>query len=174
SQCSALFAVNVKQLDEHTIIYYSYESDWLPYEGGFAVQIADLLIFLKSKGLILTNIKKQNFIVVNQQVKLIDYGKNIEPYTPEKYSQSIKRAYQMLKYPSLSVSEYKQMVSQSYLEQNSAFLFGIEHFHKLLAKRYKEQTHDPIVVDLIKSFNPNSILDYGAGKCKIANILSND
>ena len=78
----------------------------------------------------------------------------------------------MLKYPDLSTGEYKQMISQSYLEEDKAFLFGIEHFRKSLAKRYKEQTHDPIVIDLIKQINPISVLDYGAGKCKIANVLA--
>lgn len=171
-ECSELFAVKTKQLDEHTIIYYSYSENYQPYLGGFSIQLAGLLNFLKSKRLVLTNIKKQNFIIVDKQLKFIDYGKNIEPYSLKKYQKSIERAYQMLKYPDLSTGEYKQMISQSYLEEDKAFLFGIEHFRKSLAKRYKEQTHDPIVIDLIKQINPISVLDYGAGKCKIANVLA--
>lgn len=171
-QCNALFPIKVKQLDDNTIIYYPYDENWQSYEGGFPIQIAELIIFLKSKGLVLTNIKKQNFIILNKQIKLIDYGRNIEVYTPDKYQRSIERAYQMLKYHNLSVSEYKQMISQSYLEKDRAFLFGIEQFYKILDKRYKEQTHDQIIIDLVRSLNPSAILDYGAGKCKIANVLS--
>ena len=171
-QCNALFPIKVKQLDGNTIIYYLYDENWQSYESGFAIQIAELIIFLKSKGLVLTNFKKQNFIVLNKQIKLIDYGRNIEIYTPYKYQQSIERAYQMLKYPNLSILEYKHMITRSYLEKDRVFLFGIEQFHKILDKRYKEQTHDQIVIGLVKYLNPGAILDYGAGKCKIANVLS--
>ena len=39
-------------------------------------------------------------------------------------------------------------------------------------KRYKEELHDDIIIELINKYKPSNILDFGAGKCKIANKLS--
>lgn len=173
SDCPELFPVRIKQLKDNTIIYYPHAPIYEPYNGGYAYEVAELIRFLKDKGLVLTNIKRTNFLLIGKKLKFIDYGKNIERFEETKYQRSVERAYQMLRYPFLSMAEYKQMISMSYMNDSEGFNFGLETFKRLVEKRYKEQIHDPIIVSLIKDKNPKTLLDYGAGKCRIANAFSN-
>lgn len=174
SNCEYLFDINLKQQDGISVIYYPFMKDYETYKGGYTLQLVNLLLFLKSKGLVLTNIKKENFIIANDCLKFIDYGKNIENFSIEKYHKSIERAYQMLKYDFLSSLEFKQLIHLSYQNKENDFNFGIENFKRLFNSQNKEQNHDVIILNLIRKFSPASMLDYGAGKCKIANHLSDE
>ena len=49
---------------------------------------------------------------------------------------------------------------------------GCELFKRVVDKRYKEDLHDGKVINMVNQYHPEKILDYGAGKCKIANTLS--
>ena len=168
-ECDELFSVTFKDLGENSVICYKTNLNYEEYSGGYAFQVADLISFLKTHGLVLTNIKRTNFLLFDKELKYIDYGKNIEVFDEEKYQRSIERAYQMLRYPELSMAEYKEMISKSYLGQSKEIDFGIEAFEKLLKRRYKEQVHDPVIYKIIEDTKPKDFLDYGAGKCKIAN-----
>ena len=161
----------IKVYEDSTIQYikYPYYSSAQAYEGGYAKEIAELLNFLKNQNLLLTNIKRDNFLIVGNTIKFIDYGKNIELYNEEKFEMSIKRSYQMIRYDKLSLAEFKHMISMSYHGLDTYVNFGIENFRKLLNNRQKEDIHDDIIISLIKKYNPQTLLDYGAGKCKIAN-----
>ncbi len=172
--CDQLEKLECVQREEIQYIKYKYYKNCREYKGGFALEIANLIGFLKENNLVLTNIKRSNFLICDGILKFIDYGKNIEPYTLEMYDMSVKRAYQMLKYPFLSISEYKHVISLSHKGMDNNINFGIDSFTKLIQKRSKEDIHDYIVKNLISKYSPNSLLDYGAGKCKIVNQLSTD
>ena len=118
------------------------------------------------------NFKTCNFVVANGKLKLIDYGKSFLPFDTEKYDKSVVRAYELLRYPFLSDEDFKQLI-QRYYQGDSLYLDdGCELFKKVVDKRYKEDLHDGKIINLVKQYHPEKILDYGAGKCKIANMLS--
>lgn len=170
-ECEALYPLKFFQVDGIDIISYPYEKS-KPYHGGHIRQYIDLLRFLKKNGCVFDNFKTCNFVVANGKLKLIDYGKSFLPFDTEKYDKSVVRAYELLRYPFLSDEDFKQLI-QRYYQGDSLYLDdGCELFKKVVDKRYKEDLHDGKIINLVKQYHPEKILDYGAGKCKIANTLS--
>lgn len=170
-ECEALYPLKYFQVDGIDIIRYPYEKS-KPYHGGHIRQFIDLLRFLKKNGCVFDNFKTCNFVVANGKLKLIDYGKSFLPFDTEKYDKSVVRAYELLRYPFLSDEDFKQLI-QRYYQGDTLYLDdGCELFKKVVDKRYKEDLHDGKIINLVKQYHPEKILDYGAGKCKIANTLS--
>lgn len=143
-----------------------------PYEGGHAVELANLLYSLKRRGLTIRNLKKENMIVSKDKLYFIDLGKDIIPYSESAYDEAVERGYQAIEYASLSESDFRVIVSRSHHLDAEALNFNLPVFAELARNRHKEQIHDPLVIELIEKHHPSSLLDYGAGKCKIANALS--
>ena len=169
--CKQLYKLDFFEISDTTVVRYRYE-DSAPYRGGCVNDFAELLRFAEQNGFIFDNFKQSNFIVVNGVVKLIDYGKSFLPFSQKGMDKSIARVYEMLRYPFLSETEFKQLIQRSY---NGLTLYiddGKERFGKLVSRRYKEDIHDSKVLDLVRQIKPSKVLDYGAGKCKIANELA--
>ena len=143
-----------------------------PYEGGHAVELANLLYSLKRRGLTIRNLKKENMIVSKDKLYFIDLGKDIIPYSESAYDEAVERGYQAIEYASLSESDFRVIISRSHHLDAEALNFNLPVFAELARNRHKEQIHDPLVIELIEKHHPSSLLDYGAGKCKIANALS--
>ena len=120
----------------------------------------------------LTNLKSENFKINSGHLVLIDYGKNIEYYTFEKYQRQIKRAFQMFKFYNSTNEQFVEIINLSYKNLDMGYNFGIEFFKILLEKRGKEAIMDDKILSLIKKYKPKTLLDYGAGKCKITNSIS--
>jgi uncharacterized protein (TIGR00725 family) len=169
--CQELFAIEVLNVGDFDAIRYENGKEIEPYRGGHAQELADLIRFLRKRGLALSNIKRDNFLLMEGHLKFIDFGRNIVPLTDETYAQEVHRAYEMLRYPELTIPEYKRVVSLSHLGEDGPLCFGIEAFERLIEKRGKERIHDPLVLSLAQTLKPASVLDYGAGKCKIVNAL---
>ncbi len=164
-----LFPIKVIKEYGHTTITYECPEAAEAYESGHAIEIARLIRFLRKRGLVLKNIKRDNFLIVNGALRFVDYGKDIVPLTDANYEAEVKRAYEMIRYPNLTVPEYKKVVAMSHVGEDGPLCFGIENFKKLIEVRSKESIHDGYVLKRIAEYHPDSILDYGAGKCKIIN-----
>lgn len=80
----------------------------------------------------------------------------------------------MLKYPAVIQNEFTELIEKDYMGDDAELLFGIDKFIKLFGKREKEAIHDGMVIERIKKYSPKTILDYGAGKCKIMKRLKDD
>lgn len=171
NECEALYPLEFFQSDGTDIIRYTYEKS-KPYNGGHIRQFIDFLQFLKKNGCVFDNIKGCNFVVANGKLKLIDYGKSFLPFDTEKYNKSVIRAFELLRYPFLSEEDFKRLIQRYYQGDSQYIDNGCELFRKVVDKRYKEDLHDKKVISIVNQYNPKKILDYGAGKCKIANKLS--
>lgn len=168
------YTLRFEQENEHTILSYHYEASQ-PMRNVKASDFSRMLLFGKEHGFVLTNIKPENFIQTETGLKYIDYGRDIVPFTEEDYQKSIERAFQAFRYYFLSDLEFKEIITQSYHQTADAINSGLDIFKKMLIPTYKEQIHDPSVIQAIRDLNPHRVLDYGAGKCKIANqLVSND
>lgn len=169
--CSQLYSLEFYDLQGKTVIRFRYEPS-VPYNGGYIGDFVQLLRFAEVNGFSFDNYKQSNFVVADGHVKLIDYGKSFLPATTQSRNKSIVRVYEMLRYPFLSEGEFKQLIQRSYNGLTQYLDDGQDQLRKLVEGRYKEALHDGRVLELIISEAPHKVLDYGAGKCKIANALS--
>ena len=166
-----LYPLEFFEIDGATVIRYPYENSQ-PYTGGHAREFAEFLRFIKENGIAYDNYKKDNFVVANGKLKLVDYGKSFLPYSEELHTKSVKRVYEMLRYPFLDKDGFRQIIQRSYREDTAFIDDGYKLFEAITNRRYKEDLHDGIILDLVNEYAPKKVLDYGAGKCKIANGLS--
>ena len=155
-----------------TLLYYEAKGEFLDYQGGYIRDLINLINILKDNNLVLTNLKSENFKINNEHLVLIDYGKNIENYTQEKYERQIKRAFQMFKFYNATNEEFGEIINLSYKNLDMGYNFGISSFELLLENRGKESIMDNKIISLIQKYKPKTLLDYGAGKCKITNSIS--
>ena len=172
--CEQLEKLEFVSLNGYSTIKYSQKGNISKYEGGHTKELVSLIRFLKNENLVISNIKKDNFILLDGKLKYIDYGKSFSKYSCDKYNRMVKRTYEMIKYNNLSLNEFAELIEKDYMNCDSEVLFGINNFNKLFEKREKEAIHDSLIIDKIKEYNPLTILDYGAGKCKITNSLAKD
>jgi GT2 family glycosyltransferase len=170
--CKHLHTLIFDQLGQHPMIVYRFIPNFQPYQGGFTNQFLKLIRFFKSIGVVPTNIKKSNFIVANKVLYYIDYGLSFEPLTEAGYEKFIKRTYQLIRYHFVTEGQFKEIIYRSYQNKDTYINFQLEHFKALLEMRTKEILHDPIMLKWIEELKPKTMLDYGAGKCKIANEVS--
>ena len=98
-KCAQLFQFHPEEMHHYSTISYKMQGVVSKYEGGHTKEIVSLLKFLKDEGLVITNIKKDNFILLDNKLKYIDYGKSFSKYTESNFKQEIQRAYEMLRYP---------------------------------------------------------------------------
>lgn len=167
-----LYRISLHHIHDLTIIKYPYEAS-TPYQGGYFMDFIMMLRDFHKHQLIFSNISARNFIVTdNHQVKLIDYGISFESFTEEKFLRMIERTYHLLHYHHIPILDYKSLINLSYQGLASDFNYHYSLFKKVVFQRYKEMIHDDLILKLINKQKPLKVLDYGAGKCKIANTLS--
>lgn len=168
--CPLLYSLTFEQEDGYTILSYPYEQSQPLYSVN-ASNLSQLIVYGKENGFILTNLKPNNFIQTEHGIKYIDYGKDIIPFSEPNYQRCIERAFQIFRYYFLTDLEFKEIIARSYNHSADAINSGLDKFQQMLIPTYKEQIHDPKIIQTIKQLRPKYMLDYGAGKCKIANQL---
>ena len=161
--------LNINNID---IIKYKF-SKYEKYDSGLYKDFSILINNLREKNIIYTNFKKENFIIIDNKIRLIDLGNSFKEYSnEEEYIKNVKRCFQMLRYPFLNKSEFRELIQYAYSDKTKEIDSGYNIFLDMCKKRYKEELHDDIIIELINKYKPSNILDFGAGKCKIANKLS--
>ncbi len=165
---------NIRFNDALDYAYCSYDTiiNFKKYEGGYAKELAHFLNELRLHGLVINNFKKENILISNNEFIYVDLGRDIVSYSEKDYKKSVERCYQMIKFSNLNKHQFRILISKSYQEENKAFNYALDVFYDLINDKRKEQTHDPIILSLINSHHPSSVLDYGAGKCRIANAIA--
>lgn len=74
------------------VLTYPYEVS-TPYQGGECVQIINLLHSCSKAGIVCNNIHPKNLIKTQREVKLIDYGSDIRPWSELGFEHMARRAY---------------------------------------------------------------------------------
>jgi len=140
-----------------------------PLENITVSQITDFLKFCKQNKFVFTNIKPSNFIQTNSgKVKLVDYGKSFEPFNQEKFLNTIKRAFLVLKNPKMKDKDFQKLTAMINVGEEPNEINGWEKLWRGVEPRKKEEILDTEIVSIIKEFKPEKVLDYGSGKCKTA------
>lgn len=171
--CKYLYPLASHTYKDYKILSYDYEKK-LEWKQPKAKDFVDLLHFGKDHGFCFSNLKPENFIITEDGLRYIDYGKDIVPFDEKLFERSIERSYQVFRYFFLNDTEFKELISRSYSGDTEDINFGMDVYKRMFRETYKEDIHDTKVISTIKKLTPSKILDYGAGKCKIANQLFND
>ncbi|MGD9678789.1 MAG: glycosyltransferase [Vulcanibacillus sp.] len=170
----SLYTIEISKIEYLTIFKYQYETS-TEYNGGHADELIQFIKEFKENDLVFTNVNARNFRVNSKnQLKLIDYGDSFKKWNNDDYQRMILRVYQLLKYNHISIIEFKTLINLSYKKLDTDFNYNFNRFEKVINQRSKEDIHDDLIISNIELLSPNKILDYGAGKCKIANYLSTD
>lgn len=169
------FPRNIYFYDSQEYAYCSYDRiyDFEKYNGGYAKELAKFIDKLRLHGLVINNFKKENILISKGKFIYVDLGRDIIPYSESNYEKSVERCYQMINFSNLSSHDFRILISRSYIDSYKAFNYSLPVFKDLIKGRTKEEIHDPMVINLIEKHHPSSLLDYGSGKCKIANHFSN-
>ena len=171
--CTYLYSLDFSVYKGYLILSHVYEEK-LEWEQSPAKDFVNLLLFGKEHGLCFSNLKPDNFIMTKGGLKYIDYGKDIVPFDEKMFERSIERSFQVFRYYFLKDIEFKELISRSYEGTADAVNSGLEVYRRMFESVYKEDIHDTKVIETIKLLAPFRVLDYGAGKCKIANQLCKD
>jgi SAM-dependent methyltransferase len=140
-----------------------------PLENITVSQLIAFLKFCKQNEFVFTNIKPSNFIQTNSgKVKLVDYGKSFEPFNQEKFVNTIKRAFFVLKNPKMSDKDFQKLTAMINVGEEPNEIGGWEKLWRAVEPRKKEEILDVEIISIIKEFKPEKVLDYGSGKCKTA------
>mgnify|MGYP001352772667 CR=1 FL=1 len=166
--CSLLENIECFETADFRFIRYPYHH-FQPIENITVSEITDFLKFCKQNDFVYTNIKPGNFIrIASGEVKMIDYGKSFEPFSQDKFINTMKRAYLLLKNPKMKDKDFQKLTSLINIGEEPKEIKGWEKLLTAVEPRTKEEILDEEIVEIIKKYNPETILDYGAGKCKTA------
>lgn len=171
--CPYLYPLDFSTYNGYQIMSHKYDKE-LDWEQSPAMNFVNMLLFGKEHGFCFCNLKPDNFIITENGLKYIDYGKDIVPFDKKQFERSIERSFQVFRYYFLKDVDFKELISRSYEGTADAINSGLEVFRRMSSPVYKEDIHDTKVIETIKNLSPSKILDYGAGKCKIANTLSKE
>ena len=142
-----------------------------PFKKAKPTDIISFFKFCKSNDFVYTNIKPSNFIQTNGAIKLIDYGKSFEPYTEDKFLNSIKRAFLLLEFPKMKSDAFKKLTARINMGEEPHEIQGWKKLWRAIEPRNKEEILDSKIVSIITKLKPKRVLDYGSGKCKTASRL---
>lgn len=155
---------------KYDVIKYRYENS-KSYIGGDLQGMIKILQDMYKKKYIYANLTKSNLVVVDNIIKIIDYGRSFIEFTEEGFEKTMKKAYVLSRYPNLCEREFKKISKKIIKNQEDILLIGYKEFRLGVLNRHHVEIHDTIVYDYVKDKRWDSLMDYGAGKCQISNKL---
>ncbi|HCQ28983.1 MAG TPA: hypothetical protein DIU39_01780, partial [Flavobacteriales bacterium] len=174
SQSDFLEKIECFETLKFRFIRYPYHH-FKPLQNIKLTKLIEFLQFCKQNEFVYTNIKPSNFVQTNTgKVKLIDYGKSFEPFNPEKYINTIKRAFLLYKNPTMKIEDFQKLTAQINIGNEPIEINGWEKLWRAIEPRKKEEILDAEIVSIIKEFKPEKVLDYGSGKCKTAKLIERE
>lgn len=153
----------VEMHEETLIITYPYENSE-PYRGGMGRELIGLLRECKRNGIVFRNMHPKNLRVVNQTVKLIDYGSDLRRYSDAGYRSMAERAW--LSWRFSHRPDLDELMTRVLHEEKLPEMNGFERFWAALnderpsATRIVSDLVDPVVF----TSGAKTVLDYGCGK----------
>jgi len=148
------------------ILVYDYE-EGTRYRGGQGGALRLLLDECRAAGIVCNNIHPDNLIVTSEgDVKLVDYGADVVPFTQEGWMLMARRVWLSGRYAARA--DLKDLMRRSLDDPSLPELLGIEAFLAADPGATKEMLLDARMKDVIAELGPRSVLDYGCGKGRLA------
>jgi SAM-dependent methyltransferase len=163
-----LESIECFEIEENKFIRYPFHQ-FKPLQNVQPTEIVSFLKFCKKNDFVFTNINPKNCIQsLTGQMKLIDYGKSFEPYTDEKLLNATKRAFLLWQFPKMDNDSFQKLTARINVGEVPEEINGWETFWYAVSPRIKEEILDSQIISIIKTLQPQRLLDYGSGKCKTA------
>ncbi|WNY29262.1 hypothetical protein MmiEs2_14870 [Methanimicrococcus stummii] len=138
------------------------------YKGGYLDEIRNMLLELRNRELVFTNICPGNLIVNSGNVKLIDLGRSWIPFSEIEFHKMCIRAY--LTYRWHFRDDLKELMNKAMTDESIPELAGFNLFLKSMEKTSKKEMLDPSVIKLCNNYK--HIFDFGCGRGSIAEVLA--
>ena len=159
----------VRRRGDHVVAVYPYEAG-TRYEGGHLDGMFTLLRECRKAGLACRNIHPDNLLVTPSGLKLIDYGSDIVTASDGDFEQMCRRAF--LTYRFHFRSDLKRLMTRALSDANLPELSGLEQFMNALDPRGLDNLFYRPITQFVLASQPKSALDYGCGKGRLAERLS--
>ena len=165
-----LYALNdVRSTGSSAVVTYDYEPS-TPYTGGHGKSLIRLLQGCRQVGIVCNNIHPDNLVLAATGVKLIDYGADVRPFTEEGFEHMARRAF--LSYRHAGRTDLKEVMRAALDRHDLPELDGLQRFREALEPVSKERLLDLPLAAELGSGEGRTVLDYGCGKGKLAEMLS--
>jgi len=123
----ALYEVVAK--GKNVVLTYPYEVS-TAYKGGYTEQVINLLHSCSKAGIVCNNIHPKNLIKTQNEVKLIDYGSDIRPWSELGFEHMARRAYLTIHYA--NHPDLKLLLRQTLSCLDIPQMFGYKEFRQRL------------------------------------------
>jgi glycosyltransferase involved in cell wall biosynthesis/SAM-dependent methyltransferase len=153
------------------VLVYPFESS-TSYSGGCGPDLIALLRECKQHGIVCRNIHPKNLRVAASGLKLVDYGSDLRPFSPEGYHSMAQRAWLTWRWhhrPDLGELMRRALTGDPIPE-----LVGFDLFWKALCDEHPDAsaTVADLVAPEIQRLGARRVLDYGCGKGVLARRLA--
>lgn len=136
----------------------------LPYTGGYGAGMIALLAALKQRGIVLWDITPKNLRRKKSDVRLIDYGQHIHPFTAHDFDLMARKAWLCVRVAHRD--NLRAMLTASLTNKNMPELRGYEILKTAIEQfAVRSRVPDSALYEATKE-GAQRILDYGAGKGK--------
>ena len=146
------------------VLVYPFEPSE-PYGGGHGPGIVDLLAECRRHGIVCHNIHPDNLRLVDERVRLIDYGSDIRPLESKRdFDAMCRRAW--LSWRWANRPGLKDIMRRALNDARLPELEGFDRFRETVRRvTGRDEASDDIVLGMIGE--AGSVLDYGCGKGRI-------
>jgi SAM-dependent methyltransferase len=160
---------DIRFVDGHLILKAEYVHG-NTYNGGKIQEIISMLKECKFSGIVIKNLAPKNLIANEVELKFVDIGRDIVPYTEKGYMLMCRRAY--LTYRWHFRNDINELFHRSNLDGDFPELFGFNYFMDMLQYRNTEEISVPFVEGALSSTDCKRILDYGCGNGHISDDMA--
>ncbi|MGQ0615082.1 MAG: glycosyltransferase [Planctomycetaceae bacterium] len=144
-----------------SILTYRYEPS-RPYRGGQGAGLVRLLRECRDRGVVCSNLHPDNLRVVGNAVKLVDYGRDLEPFTEKGFRHMCVRAWLTWRWhhrPDLKV-----LMRRALKDSELPELDGLARFLDAVSGTGSRSRLRSLLVALALGSGARRVLDYGSGK----------
>lgn len=168
--CATLYPISqVRHGGDETALAYPFERGE-PYTGGHLDGILQFLRECRAAGIVCNNVHPDNFIVVDGDIKLVDYGVDIVSFTEDRFLRMCRRAFLMYRFHDWS--DLRQIMRRALREDDLPHLNGFAHFMRQVAPEDEKAQLDELLLDMTLTDKPSTVFDYGCGKGKSAEAMA--
>lgn len=162
-----LLAFNQEGRD--AVLTYPFEPSE-PYIGGHGLGLVNLLVECRQQGVVCRNIHPNNLRVVDDRVRLIDYGSDVLRLDDDhEFATMCQRAW--LSFRHHDRPDLKTLMRQALRQTDLPELAGFHGFYDAVLRMTGErQATEDIALEFVG--RPAHVLDYGCGSGKLAKTLA--
>ena len=161
--------LDFKQEGRDAVLTYPFEPSE-PYTGGHGRGLVALLVECRQQGVLCRNIHPDNLRVVDERVRLIDYGSDIRPLEDDReFTIMCQRAW--LSFRCHDRPDLKALMRTALRRADLPELAGFERFQEAVLRMTGERQACEDVA-LAFAGQAKHVLDYGCGSGKLAKMLA--